>query len=205
MPALGWCGKMDQEKTRKEAERLGAWLLLPFFLIRFGLMTLLDRQAVGRAAHFAPMRGGERAAYWVYQLSNIAILLLILFARIQTAPSLLLLGGVVLYSAGLVLLALAVAAFVAPAARGVQRTGVYRFSRNPMYGAYFLCFLGCALLVRSPLLAVLVLVFQISAHWVILAEERWCVQQFGEVYLQYMRTVRRYWGQPAKFPPEEST
>ena len=103
------------------------------------------------------------------------------------------------------LLALSAAAFAAPAEQGVRRRGVYRFSRNPMYMAYFLCFLGCALLVQSPLLAVLVLVFQASAHWVILAEERWCAGQFGEAHLQYKKSVRRYWGPPAKFPPEEST
>ena len=104
----------------------------------------------------------------------------------------------------MVLLALAVAAFASPAIKGVRRTGVYRFSRNPMYVAYFLCFLGCALLAQSPPLAVLVLVFQGSAHWVILAEERWCAGRFGEPYLQYMRSVRRYLGAPAKFPAEES-
>ena len=187
------------------AKPLGAWPLLPFFLIRFGLMALLDRQAVGRAAHFAPMYGGERAAYWVYQLSNLAILLLILTSRIQTTPPIFLFGGLTLFGGGLVLLALAVVAFATPAVEGVRRTGVYCFSRNPMYVAYFLCFLGCALRVQSPLLAVLVLVFQAFAHWVILAEERWCAGQFGEAYLQYKKSVRRYWGPPAKFPPEEST
>ena len=205
MPAPDRCGKMDRKDMGRGAKPLGAWPLLPFFLIRFGLMALLDRQAVGRAAHFAPMYGGERAAYWVYQLSNLAILLLILTSRIQTTPPIFLLGGLALFGGGLVLLALAVAAFASPAVEGVRRTGVYRFSRNPMYVAYFLCFLGCALLAQSPPLAVLVLVFQGSAHWVILAEERWCSQRFGEAYLQYMRTVRRYLGPPAKFPPEEST
>ena len=171
---------------------MGALLLLPFFLLRFGLRAYLDRAAVGSAAHFAPMWGGERAAYWVYQLSNIAILVRILFARVRTAPPLLFGGGLVLYGAGLVLLALSVAAFASPAERGVNRSGVYRLSRNPMYAAYFLYFLGCALLAQSPLLAALTLVFQFSAHWIILAEERWCIQQFGDTYVQYMKTVRRY-------------
>ena len=184
---------------------MGGWLLVTFFLIRFGLLALLDWRALGRAAHFAPMYGRERAAYWVYQLSNIAILLLVLASRIRTGPSPLLFSGLAVYGGGLALLALSAAAFAAPAEQGVRRRGVYRFSRNPMYMAYFLCFLGCALLVQSPLLAVLVLVFQAFAHWVILAEERWCAGQFGEAYLQYKKSVRRYWGPPAKFPPEEST
>lgn len=171
---------------------MGILLLLPFFLLRFGLLACLDRAAVGRAAHFAPVRGREQAACWVYQLSNVAILGSILFAGVQTVPPLLFWGGLALYAAGLVLLALSVLAFAAPSESGVNQSGVYRISRNPMYVSYFLYFLGCALLAQSPPLAVLVLVFQISAHWIILAEERWCVRQFGEAYIQYAETVRRY-------------
>jgi protein-S-isoprenylcysteine O-methyltransferase Ste14 len=36
------------------------------------------------------------------------------------------------------------------------------------------------------------LVFQISAHWIILSEERWCVNKFGQEYINYMNKVRRY-------------
>ena len=54
---------------------MGVLLLVPFFLGRFGLMALLDRGALIRAAHFPPMEGGERAAYWVYQFSTAALLL----------------------------------------------------------------------------------------------------------------------------------
>ncbi len=31
-----------------------------------------------------------------------------------------------------------------------------------------------------------------AAHWIILAEERWCVESFGESYREYMGSVRRY-------------
>ena len=49
-----------------------------------------------------------------------------------------------------------------------------------------------ALLTRSVLLLGLVVIFQISAHWIILAEERWCLDQFGEKYARYMSEVNRY-------------
>ncbi len=35
----------------------GCILLLPFFLIRFGFLALLHKQAAQRAAHFAPVQG----------------------------------------------------------------------------------------------------------------------------------------------------
>lgn len=182
---------------------MGVLLLLPFFLLRFGLLACLDRTAVGRAAHFAPMYGLEQAACWVYQFSNAAILVCILLAKVQRFPPLLFCGGLALYALGLLLLALSVIAFASPSEEGINQGGVYRFSRNPMYVAYFLYFLGCALLGQSWLLAVFTLIFQLSAHWIILAEERWCIQRFGDAYIQYMKTVRRYFGVPAETPPEE--
>ncbi len=170
----------------------GALLLVPFFLLRLGLLAALDREAVGRAAHFAPLLPGERWAYWVYQLANTGILLDILFLKVETAPPGLFWAGAVLYAGGMGLLAASVAAFAAPAAGGFCRRGVYRFSRNPMYLAYFLIFAGCAALGRSPLLLGLTAVFQVAAHWLIRAEERWCAQRFGEVYGEYAGRVRRY-------------
>lgn len=170
----------------------GFLLLIPFLLIRFGLLALLDREAVGRAAHFAPMSGGELPAYWAYQISNAAILIYLCFCRVETRPLWLFAGGLTVYVLGLLACGASMVSFAAPSGGEPLTKGLYRFSRNPMYGAYFLLFLGCALLVQSPALGGMVLIFQISAHWIILAEERWCLERFGESYRQYMARVRRY-------------
>ena len=74
----------------------------------------------------------------------------------------------------------------------MRRLGLYRLSRNPMYLAYFILFLGCVLLTQSLVLFGLLAVFQVSAHWIILAEERWCLETFGAAYQHYARRVRRY-------------
>ena len=75
---------------------------------------------------------------------------------------------------------------------GFCQSGVYRLSRNPMYAAYFLLFLGCALLTRSLPLLLCLAVFQLTAHVLIRAEERWCLRTFGAAYARYMGRVRRY-------------
>lgn len=49
-----------------------------------------------------------------------------------------------------------------------------------------------ALLTQSWLLFGLVLLLQISGHWIILSEERWCIQQFGQAYTRYLQQTRRY-------------
>lgn len=164
--------------------------MIPFFMLRFGLMARLDRSALARAAAFAPVQGAEILAYWVYQISNAAIMIALFFMGFTNGP--LLIAGALLYLLGCVILAASVAAFCATEEDGMSRRNVYRYSRNPMYAAYFLIFMGCAAMTASPLLLALILCFQISAHWIILAEERWCVQQFGKRYIDYMKEVRRY-------------
>ena len=82
--------------------------------------------------------------------------------------------------------------FGRPSPGPFREGGLYRFSRNPMYVSYFVYFAGCVLLTRSRLLAALVLLFQLSEHWIILAEERWCREQFGAPYEAYRKRVRRY-------------
>lgn len=171
---------------------MGFVLLIPFLLVRFGLLALLDKDAVERAARFAPLAGNERIAYGVYQLSNAAIFVYSFFLSIELQPSAVFAIGAAVYAAGAVLLVAAVASFAAPGEDGLNRTGLYRFSRNPMYVAYFVYFVGCALLTQSTALFVLVVVFQLSAHWIVRSEERWCIERFGDEYLLYAKRVRRY-------------
>ena len=169
---------------------MGFLLLIPFFLVRFGLMALLDQSALARAAHFPPLRGVEKAAYWVYQFSTAALILGLCVSRIR--PFRPLPAGAACYGLGLLLLAWSAADFCAPAENGFRQNGLYRVSRNPMYAAYFVFFAGCGMLAGSwPLLAVL-LCFQLSARWIVLAEERWCLESFGEAYRQYMGRVHRW-------------
>lgn len=171
---------------------MGFLLLLPFFLVRFGLLSLIDKEAVRRAAHFAPLLDREKPAYLLYQISNAGIILYMLFLKIKLLPTGLSVTGAAVYAAGLILLIGSVVNFAAPSENGFNRNGLYRFSRNPMYVAYFVYFIGCAILSQSLPLLVLAVVFQISAHWIILSEERWCIGKFGEEYLRYMEQVRRY-------------
>ena len=100
--------------------------------------------------------------------------------------------GTVLYLAGLCLCAVSMVNFSSPDDTGLNINGIYRFSRNPMYVAYFICFMGMAFLTQSLVLMGIIMIFQSSAHWIILAEERECRERFGKAYEEYMKTVRRY-------------
>ena len=120
----------------------GFLVLLPFFVIRWILPFFLHPKTLSRAAYFAPMYGGEKWAYIVYQLSNIGIFVGVLFLDMKWDASLRVYFGTVCYLAGLSLLALSILHFSMPDETGRNAGGIYRFSRHPMYVAYFICFLG---------------------------------------------------------------
>lgn len=170
----------------------GFLLLIPFLFIRFVVLFFLNKIAIQRAAHFAPLQGKEKAAYYIYQISNTGILLYPLFLTVKVDFSWQFYIGLICYILGLCLCVITMVYFSSPDSTGLNINGIYKFSRNPMYIAYFICFVGMAFLTQSLILLGLILVFQISAHWIILAEERWCVERFGESYKQYMKNVRRY-------------
>lgn len=169
----------------------GFLLLIPLILIRFGLLSILNKEGLKRAAFFAPLIGREKIAYCFYQISNILIFVYLFFLKIKTDPYLYYVG-LATYGSGVLLCLASVSNFAKPAENGINLKGLYRISRNPMYVAYFIYFLGCVLLTKSLILLAILLIFQISSHWIILSEERWCIKKFGKEYKNYMNKVRRY-------------
>jgi len=73
--------------------------------------------------------------------------------------------------------------------------GPYRFSRNPMYVTGLFAWLGWVIFYGSPAVFVgLVLLWAIFTFRVIPYEERQLEGLFGDEYLEYNRTVRRWIG-----------
>lgn len=75
----------------------------------------------------------------------------------------------------------------------VVASGPYRFSRNPIYLAMTLLHLGLAAWVNSAwLLLTLAGTLVVMTYGVIKREERYLTRKFGERYLSYQRSVRRW-------------
>lgn len=72
-------------------------------------------------------------------------------------------------------------------------TGPFRFSRNPIYIAMVFNYAGLAIILGTPWgLLFLPLVVWLLTRWVIIPEEDYLKQQFGESYQQYQAGVRRW-------------
>ena len=78
-------------------------------------------------------------------------------------------------------------------ARAIVTSGPFRYSRNPLYLALTLLYLGLTLALNTWWgLVMLVPLFIVMDRGVVLREERYLEQKFGEIYRQYRSDVRRY-------------
>jgi len=74
----------------------------------------------------------------------------------------------------------------------LRTTGVYRFSRNPMLLGLYLMALGSAIYVQNPINWMLVIIALTIHHKIILTEEVFLENRFGDEWTEYRNKVRRY-------------
>jgi protein-S-isoprenylcysteine O-methyltransferase Ste14 len=110
-------------------------------------------------------------------------------------------SGVALFLAGMFVAGAGVARFrdarteIRPwlASTALVTTGIYRFTRNPMYLGLTLSYAGLSLLADSVLaLACLIPLLVVIIYAVIRREEHYLEVTFGEEYRAYKRKVRRW-------------
>jgi len=74
----------------------------------------------------------------------------------------------------------------------LKTSGIYSYSRNPMYSSFL--FLNVATFLYLPSLALLFVMIYGSVvhHFIVLGEEKYLSREFGDEYRKYQSTVRRY-------------
>ena len=72
------------------------------------------------------------------------------------------------------------------------RKGMYKISRNPIYVFASLMIAGIALMCHSVIMGVIVILHFILQHFIILEEEKFCLEKYGEGYKEFKERVPRY-------------
>ena len=132
----------------------------------------------------------RRHAQWSFVWQGV-ILILSLFVPLRLHSP--------FFFAGLILFAIALIGFLAsffaywktPLDKTVKG-GVYRLSRNPMYFFFFLGMLAACIASTSLWLLLATALLAYETHHVILGEERYCTERYGEEYLKYKAHTPRY-------------
>lgn len=78
-------------------------------------------------------------------------------------------------------------------ARVLVTTGIYRWTRNPVYLAFFLAYLGIGIATRSEWIVLLTLPLAVTIRYGVVArEESYLERRFGDSYRDYRARVRRW-------------
>lgn len=75
---------------------------------------------------------------------------------------------------------------------GLKQTGLYRFSRNPMYVGVYATLCAAVLRTLNPMVLLVAVCVIGVHHWIVLAEEEHLKRALGEEYRSYCSRVRRY-------------
>lgn len=168
-----------------------AWLLsLPFFLIGAFLMGM-KKDIAKRMSDMTGYSAREKFFTVGASIVPYPFMLAAVWTPF-TAKLPLLCIGVALYLLGIALFAASLKVIIQTPYDLPFSIGPYRFSRNPMYVAATIVFMGICVATANIVLAVYLALAVLPQHFMILAEERICRQKYGTAFENYMKRVPRY-------------
>jgi len=177
-----------------------AWILMLYLPLHPLIMLLIDK-LVGTGDMFKKMESPIYSkAETILNIFNNFVLFFGLFILSIFLPLQL---GTAWFYAGLALCILGIVTWtiaivnIADIPLGKPWTkGLYRYSRHPMMLAGFLILIGAGLASASWIFLSLSIVYIVLAVILILAEERSCMEKFGNSYRDYMNRAPRWVGIP---------
>ncbi len=104
--------------------------------------------------------------------------------------------GLCVFLAGVLFDIMAMVSFAKTPIDEPVTTGIYRFSRNPIYLGHSLISMGIGVACLSWIFLLYGAIFLIATTFYVSAEERFCLEKYGEAYREYMDSTSRWLGIP---------
>jgi len=174
---------------------LGVWngwfLVAIFYLVFAILLALFPRPVVARLYD----RSGQRRPGGVRRVLGLLLffswLVLSILSPLKQGDPVFALG-LGLYSLGLMGFVAALFNYALTSLDQPVTSGLYRISRHPQQFMISVSFLGISIAIGSWIAFVLIAIGVIAAHAKVLAEEKACLEAYGDSYRNYMDRVPRY-------------
>ena len=174
-----------------------AWIFMSVFIIQMLVVLLLGKRVWERSSLPSDFKRNKREAL-AGIIGNTVWFLATLYSVFLPFK----LGtnwfyvGLIIFLVGLVILTIAAVNFAtAPTEKPITR-GMYRISRHPLYLSLFIIYIGTSIATASWVFFLLGIA---NVYWTwteSLAEERYCLERYGNEYSEYMSKTPRWIGIP---------
>ena len=104
--------------------------------------------------------------------------------------------GLSICSLGMIFLTMATLNFATTPLDKPVTKGAYHISRHPLSFSGFLTLIGMGIACISWIFLLLAIVFIILMNALVIPEERWCLEKYGDAYRDYMNRTPRWIGIP---------
>jgi protein-S-isoprenylcysteine O-methyltransferase Ste14 len=172
-----------------------AWIFAAcFFLLPYSIMIIF-KKAYKKLGNPLGMNKKEKV---IGNIDNIIIYIASLYSiflpfKLGTAWFY---TGLPIFILGLSILTIATINFLTTPLDLPVNKGLYRYSRNPLYFATFIIFLGIGITTASWVILLASVIFLILTNILINSEERYCRERYGDIYKDYLNRTPRWVGIP---------
>lgn len=176
-----------------------AWLFMIVFPLQWLAVLVLPKHIAERTSH-APEIMRTRTDKIMALLTQgfwIGATLYSIFVPLHTGTPWFWVG-LALFIAGLAVLVLASISVACTPANKPFTSGIYRFSRHPMYLSMILIYLGASTAAASWLFFLITMATFFLQRYQLLKEEAYCCERFGRAYRDYMAVTTRWVGLPSR-------
>ena len=184
-----------------------AWLFMIYvlfsnFLPYFLSGRLFDKEVMKKLGADRPLSDNEKRLLNGYSLLFFFMVAYSIFLPLSLGTVWFYVGFLI-YLLGVIIETVAMMNFFTTAVDEPVSKGIYRFSRNPMYFGMLLIFFGTSIACVSLIFLVLTAIFTILSHVVVVYEERFCTQKYGDLYQEYLKRIPRWIGIPKSSKMED--
>jgi len=179
-----------------------AWILMLYLPLHPLIMIVVDK-AVGTGEIFkkmgdVPYETGEKRAFVIYMAGLFVMVAYSIFLPLKL-NTVWFYAGLTIYLAGLVIFLTAIVNIATTPMGQPFTQGMYRYSRNPMLFSGLITFVGVSVASASWVFLLLTVVIMIVQTYMVIAEERGCLETYGVEYQKYMNKTPRWIG-ISKYP-----
>ncbi len=176
-----------------------AWLFMIIYPLQWAAVVIVPKHVAERTSHAPEIFRTRKDWVMSFFIQGLWILatLYSIFVPFQVGTPWLW-TGLVFFIAGLAILITATLSVAGTPVDKPFTTGVYRFSRHPMYLSMIFVYLGVSIAAASWLFFLITIFTFFLQRYQMVKEEEFCLNKFGKSYRDYLNRTPRWIGLPQK-------